>query len=311
MKTRAVVLAAALLTGSALALGAFDWGGTLDNRSTLTYQDGAGFLQEDKLALWLETELGKGLTLTAQGSYTFSLETRDSGDPLIEHILDVDLLRVEGEYPLGGERPARLGFTAGRFPLAEFSAWVLDTTVDGAQLRFANARLKASLALAFTGLELEPVSTVSMSWADESSDGPLAAPRLLQLAQVELPELFRRQDLRLALLAQEDLRSQDDLIQEGDTVFVPGHARQYDAILAMYHDQALPALKAASFGLGINVTLGLPFPRTSVDHGTALDLARDPALARTADAGSLIAATDLAIDLVQRILDAGRETAGA
>jgi len=96
-----------------------------------------------------------------------------------------------------------------------------------------------------------------------------------------------------------------------DTVFVPGHARQYDAILAMYHDQGLPALKAASFGLGINVTLGLPFPRTSVDHGTALDLARDPALARTADAGSLIAATDLAIDLVQRILDAGRETAGA
>ena len=68
----------------------------------------------------------------------------------------------------------------------------------------------------------------------------------------------------------------------------------------MYHDQGLPVLKAASFGLGINVTLGLPFPRTSVDHGTALDLARDPALARTADAGSLIAATDLAIELANR-----------
>ncbi|MBP8140123.1 MAG: 4-hydroxythreonine-4-phosphate dehydrogenase PdxA, partial [Burkholderiales bacterium] len=52
-----------------------------------------------------------------------------------------------------------------------------------------------------------------------------------------------------------------------DTVFVPSQARAYDAIVAMYHDQGLPVLKAASFGHGVNVTLGLPFPRTSVDHG--------------------------------------------
>jgi 4-hydroxythreonine-4-phosphate dehydrogenase len=96
-----------------------------------------------------------------------------------------------------------------------------------------------------------------------------------------------------------------------DTVFVPHHVRAYDAVVAMYHDQGLPALKAASFGQGINVTLGLPFPRTSVDHGTALDLARDPALARTADPGSLVAATDLAIDLARRSLAAGRDAAPA
>ncbi|MEO8753770.1 MAG: 4-hydroxythreonine-4-phosphate dehydrogenase PdxA [Casimicrobiaceae bacterium] len=85
-----------------------------------------------------------------------------------------------------------------------------------------------------------------------------------------------------------------------DTVFVPDHVRRYDAVVAMYHDQGLPVLKAASFGHGINVTLGLPFPRTSVDHGTALDLARDPLLARTADAGSLVAAVELAIELALR-----------
>jgi 4-hydroxythreonine-4-phosphate dehydrogenase len=84
-----------------------------------------------------------------------------------------------------------------------------------------------------------------------------------------------------------------------DTLFVPDHVRNYDAVVAMYHDQGLPVLKAASFGMGINVTLGLPFPRTSVDHGTALDLARDPALAATADPGSLFAAVDLAIDLAK------------
>ncbi len=82
-----------------------------------------------------------------------------------------------------------------------------------------------------------------------------------------------------------------------DTVFVPSHAKRYDAIVAMYHDQGLPVLKAASFGMGVNVTLGLPFVRTSVDHGTALDLAADATLAATADAGSLFAAVDLAIDL--------------
>ena len=65
----------------------------------------------------------------------------------------------------------------------------------------------------------------------------------------------------------------------------------------MYHDQGLPALKAASFGGGVNVTLGLPFIRTSVDHGTALDLAADAAKARTADPGSLYAAVDLALEL--------------
>jgi len=68
----------------------------------------------------------------------------------------------------------------------------------------------------------------------------------------------------------------------------------------MYHDQGLPVLKAASFGHGVNVTLGLPFVRTSVDHGTALDLARDPHAARTADPGSLFAAVDLAIELAAK-----------
>lgn len=85
-----------------------------------------------------------------------------------------------------------------------------------------------------------------------------------------------------------------------DTIFVPIHAAHCDAILAMYHDQGLPPLKAASFGEGVNVTLGLPFVRTSVDHGTALDLAQDAARAKTADVGSLHAALVLAIELAHR-----------
>jgi 4-hydroxythreonine-4-phosphate dehydrogenase len=78
-----------------------------------------------------------------------------------------------------------------------------------------------------------------------------------------------------------------------DTLFVPERLKQADAVLAMYHDQGLPVLKYASFGRGVNVTLGLPFVRTSVDHGTALDLAGTG----KADPGSLIEAVKLAIEL--------------
>ncbi|WP_234421525.1 4-hydroxythreonine-4-phosphate dehydrogenase PdxA [Parazoarcus communis] len=78
-----------------------------------------------------------------------------------------------------------------------------------------------------------------------------------------------------------------------DTLFVPHTLAQGDAVLAMYHDQGLPVLKHASFGGGVNVTLGLPVIRTSVDHGTALDLAASG----RADPGSLFAAVELAISM--------------
>jgi 4-hydroxythreonine-4-phosphate dehydrogenase len=75
-----------------------------------------------------------------------------------------------------------------------------------------------------------------------------------------------------------------------DTLFTPGMLQDADAVLAMYHDQGLPVLKHAGFGEAVNVTLGLPFVRTSVDHGTALDLAGSG----RARAGSLRAALELA-----------------
>jgi 4-hydroxythreonine-4-phosphate dehydrogenase len=81
-----------------------------------------------------------------------------------------------------------------------------------------------------------------------------------------------------------------------DTAFTPHSLADADAVLAMYHDQGLPVLKYVGFGRGVNVTLGLPIVRTSVDHGTALALAGRG----TADAGSLAAAIDLAIRCAAR-----------
>ncbi len=81
-----------------------------------------------------------------------------------------------------------------------------------------------------------------------------------------------------------------------DTLFVPARVAPYAAVLAMYHDQGLPVLKHASFGHGVNITLGLPYVRTSVDHGTALDLAGQG----VADPQSLYEAVDLAFSLAAR-----------
>ncbi len=80
-----------------------------------------------------------------------------------------------------------------------------------------------------------------------------------------------------------------------DTLFTPQKLAQCDCVLAMYHDQGLPVLKHASFGQGVNVTLGLPIIRTSVDHGTALDLAGTG----RADVGSLLEAIRLAALMAQ------------
>jgi 4-hydroxythreonine-4-phosphate dehydrogenase len=80
-----------------------------------------------------------------------------------------------------------------------------------------------------------------------------------------------------------------------DTLFTPKHLEQCDAVLAMYHDQGLPVLKYKGFGAAVNVTLGLPIVRTSVDHGTALDLAGTGRI----DTGSLQVALETAYQMAR------------
>ena len=80
-----------------------------------------------------------------------------------------------------------------------------------------------------------------------------------------------------------------------DTAFLPAKLRETDAVLAMYHDQGLPVLKFSGFEQAVNVTLGLPYPRVAVDHGTALDLAGRG----IADPASLFAAVDTCVRLAR------------
>jgi len=145
--------------------------------------------------------------------------------------------------------------------------------------------------------------------------------RVLRIVHRELREKFALSEPRIAVLGlnphagegghlgREELDTiiptLDALRAEGmhllgplpaDTAFVPALRERYDAVLAMYHDQALPVLKSEAFDRTVNLTLGLPFIRTSVDHGTALDLAGTG----RADPASLIAATTMALELVAR-----------
>ncbi|MGH7548961.1 MAG: 4-hydroxythreonine-4-phosphate dehydrogenase PdxA [Gemmatimonadales bacterium] len=93
-----------------------------------------------------------------------------------------------------------------------------------------------------------------------------------------------------------------------DTVFVRALKGEFDAVLAPYHDVGMTAVKVAGFGKGVNVTLGLPFPRTAPDHGTALDIAGKG----VADPGSMLAALELAVELAARNVhaDAGGRPRG-
>ena len=98
----------------------------------------------------------------------------------------------------------------------------------------------------------------------------------------------------IAQLQQEGMALEGPL--PADTLFTPRHLKGADAVLAMYHDQGLSVLKYASFGEGVNITLGLPIIRTSVDHGTALDLAGTGKI----ETGSMKAAINLAIELANK-----------
>ena len=105
-----------------------------------------------------------------------------------------------------------------------------------------------------------------------------------------------REEIDIIKPVLEGLRQQGINLQgplPADTLFTPKYLATADAVLAMYHDQGLPVLKYMGFGTSVNITLGLPIIRTSVDHGTAIDLAGTG----KADIGSLLVALQTAVTM--------------
>ena len=172
-------------------------------------------------------------------------------------------------------------------------------------LRVALATTHLPLAAVAGALSIESVTAVlKILIADLQSRFGIDAPRIVVTGlnpHAGEGGHMGREEIDVIAPAVSRLRSQGHHVDgplPADTVFVPSLVQRYDAVLAMFHDQGLPVLKYATFGHGVNVTLGLPFVRTSVDHGTALDLAGTG----RADAGSMRAALKLAIELARRAL---------
>jgi 4-hydroxythreonine-4-phosphate dehydrogenase len=146
-------------------------------------------------------------------------------------------------------------------------------------------------------------------WRALRSDWGLDAPRIALCAlnpHASDQGLFGDEEERVFQPAVERLRAEGMTVSDplpADTVFGRALAGEFDAVVAPYHDVGMAAFKTAAFGTGVNVTLGLPFVRTSPDHGTAFDLARRPG---QADPSSMSEALRLARTLVRRRFDRGR-----
>ena len=177
-------------------------------------------------------------------------------------------------------------------------------------MMLANPRLRVALATTHLPLRAVPDAitaeglerTLRITERALREDFGIAKPRLRVLGlnphAGESGEMGREEiDVIIPLL--ERLRA-EGLALEGplpaDTAFLPQQREVFDAVVAMYHDQGLPVLKATGFEDAVNITLGLPFPRVAVDHGTALDLAGRG----IADPSSLQHALALCADLARR-----------
>ena len=167
------------------------------------------------------------------------------------------------------------------------------------------------VALATTHLPLKAVSdaitreslheVIAILHADLQSKFGLASPHIFVCGlnpHAGEGGHMGREEIDVIIPALDELRQQGMQLTgplPADTLFQPKYLQHADAVLAMYHDQGLPVLKYQGFGRAVNITLGLPFIRTSVDHGTALELAGQG----HADAGSFITALNLAITMIK------------
>ncbi len=206
-------------------------------------------------------------------------------------------IHKETLYAAGFRHPGHTEF------LAELAGGIPVMMLACSELRVVPVTVHLPLRAAADALSAETiVATGRITAASLVRDFGIARPRLAVAAlnpHAGEGGALGREELDIIAPAVEMLR-REGLQVEGpapaDTLFHPAARARYDAALCMYHDQALIPLKTIDFAGGVNVTLGLPFIRTSPDHGTALDIAGKGA----ADATSLIAALRLAAAMAAR-----------
>lgn len=229
--------------------------------------------QSDEFAAMVTAPLHKGVINEAGRPFTGHTEylAEQTETPLV-------VMMLAGDTPHG---PLRVALATTHLPLAEVPAAITTETLT-AVLRILDHDLRTKFGLS------SPRILVAGLNPHAGEGGHMGHEEI----DTMIPTLEKLRTEGMQLIGP----------LPADTLFTPRVLAQGDAVLAMYHDQGLAPLKYATFGQGINITLGLPIIRTSVDHGTALDLAgrRLDADTAVADPGSLYAAVTLAAQLSRK-----------
>jgi 4-hydroxythreonine-4-phosphate dehydrogenase len=264
-------------------------------------QDPAEFPLADEIkdvGSWTGDAESAGRVAALALEHAVELALRGQVDAVVTAPLDKSALHAAGyRYPGQTEMLAQL---TGRTSVAMMMC--AEQTRLGGALRVVLATTHLPLARVPTALTTQLLFDQTLLTYTSLRDAwGISRPRLALCAlnpHASDGGLFGDEEARIMRPAVERLR--DARVQlagpiPADTVFVRALAGEFDAVIAPYHDVGMAAFKTASFGRGVNVTLGLPFPRTSPDHGTALDIAGRG----VADPSSMLEALQLALRLAQ------------
>lgn len=273
-------------------------------------------------------QLGTGVTLREYGSppekgslaclhiplsYTSRAGALDSRSaPYVIALLDRAIAGCRaGEFAALVTAPVHKGvINDGGLPFVGHTEYLAERTgathvvmmLAGGGLRVALATTHLALSDVPRALTRESLErTIRVLNADLAGKLGILEPRILVAAlnpHAGEGGYFGREEIEIIEPVIEKLRAEGLHLAgplPADTLFVPERLAEADCALAMYHDQGLPVLKYASFGRGVNITLGLPIIRTSVDHGTAIDIAGTG----RAHPASLIEAVELAVEMAR------------
>lgn len=211
MKKVLLVSAALFLVFSPLSAVEFDWGGVLQNASDGVSLNDLHISQMDSLTVWLELAVSPMLNFKASGGYRFKYDS--SAEDPVDHIPEFGAL-----YGYGSNKT--INWKAGRFSIKDLNNNLFNTIWDGAQFGYRNATFRLESGVGFTGLLFSDNSNVRMTALDYeilSANTLLASPRLAEYVEAAFYILPGDGALTAAFLAQQDLRSADDL-ESGDAL---------------------------------------------------------------------------------------------
>jgi 4-hydroxythreonine-4-phosphate dehydrogenase len=230
---------------------------------------------------------------------------------VVDSLLEAGRACLDGEFDGMVTGPVhKASINAGGIAYTGTTELLADQAGVEVVMMLANPSLRVALATTHLPLRAVPdaitreslARVIGIVHAALRRDFGLSEPRIAVLGlnpHAGEDGLLGREEIEVIAPALDALRAQGWRLEgplPADTAFLPHKLREVDAVIAMFHDQGLPVLKHAGFEQAVNLTLGLPYPRVAVDHGTALALAGRG----EADASSLVAATALCFELAAR-----------